>query len=75
MCACIILHNMVINDERDDGYNDNYHTVTFIVAPPVFYDAPASLTTIFQREAYLTFRLMFSNLQSELIEHVRNKFY
>jgi hypothetical protein len=46
MCASIILHNMVINDERDDSYNDNYHIFTFIVAPPVFYDAPASLTSI-----------------------------
>jgi hypothetical protein len=75
MCACIILHNMVIDDERDDDYNDNYHTVTFIIAPPVFYEAPASLTNIFQREAHLTFRLMFSNHRSKLIEHVRNKFY
>jgi hypothetical protein len=33
--ACIILHNMIIDDERDGDYNDNYHTVTFIVAPHV----------------------------------------
>jgi hypothetical protein len=33
--ACIILHNMIIDDKRDGGYNDNYHTVTFIVAPHV----------------------------------------
>jgi hypothetical protein len=46
MRACIILHNMIIDDERDDGYDDNYHTVTFIVASPVTYEAPASLTTI-----------------------------
>jgi hypothetical protein len=25
MCACIILHNMIIDDERDGGYDDNYH--------------------------------------------------
>jgi hypothetical protein len=35
MYACIILHNMIIDDERDGGYDDNYHTVTFVVAPPV----------------------------------------
>jgi hypothetical protein len=29
MRACIILHNMIINDERDGGYDDNYH-----IAPP-----------------------------------------
>jgi hypothetical protein len=75
MCACIILHNMIINDERNGGYDDNYHTVTFIVAPPVTYEAPTSLTTIIQREVHLTSELMFSNLQSDLIEHVWNKFH
>jgi hypothetical protein len=70
ICACIILQSMIIDDARDDGYDDNYHTVTFIVAPPVTYKAPASLTTILQRETYLISRLMFLNLQSDLIEHV-----
>jgi hypothetical protein len=75
MRAYIIFHNMIINDERDGSYNDNYHTVTFVIAPPVIYEAPASLTTILQRETYLTSGLMFSNLQSDLIEHVWNKFH
>jgi hypothetical protein len=66
---------MVIDDERDGGYDDNYHTDTSVVAPSVTYEAPASLTTILQREAYLTSGLMFSNLQSDLIEHVWNKFH
>jgi hypothetical protein len=35
MYACIILYNMIINDERDDAYVENYHTITFVVAPPV----------------------------------------
>jgi hypothetical protein len=70
MRACIILHNVIIDDERDSGYDDNYHTVTPVVAPPVTYEAPASLTTILQKEAHLTSGLMFSNLQSDLIEHV-----
>jgi hypothetical protein len=67
MHACIILHNMIIDDERNGGYDDNSHIVT--------YEAPASLTTILQREAHLTSELMFSNLQSDLIEHVWNKFH
>jgi hypothetical protein len=46
MRACIILHNMIIGDERDGGYDDNYHIVTFVVASPVTYETPASLTTI-----------------------------
>jgi hypothetical protein len=37
---------MIIDDERDDGYDDNYHTVTFIVASPVTYETTASLTII-----------------------------
>jgi hypothetical protein len=68
MRACIILHNMIIDDEGDGVYDDNHHTVTSIVAPPVTYEAPASLTTILQREAHLTSELMFLILQSNLIE-------
>jgi hypothetical protein len=75
MRACIILHNMIIDDERDDGYDDNYHTVTSVIAPPITYEAPASLTTILQREAHITYGLMFLNLQSDSIEHVWNKFH
>jgi hypothetical protein len=48
MRACIILHNMIIDDERDDSYDDNYHTITSTVAQSVNYEAPASLTSIFQ---------------------------
>jgi hypothetical protein len=68
--ACIILHNMIIDDERDSGYDKNYHTVTSVVAPP-----PASLPTILQRKAHLTSGLMFLNFQSDLIEHVWNMFH
>jgi hypothetical protein len=46
MRACIILHNMIIDDERDNDYDDNYHTVTSVVAPPINYEAPMSLTSI-----------------------------
>jgi hypothetical protein len=59
MCAYIILHNMIIDNEINDGYDENYHTVTFVVAPPVTYKALTSLTIIIQRETYLTSRLMF----------------
>jgi hypothetical protein len=59
------------NQRRErQRYDENYHTVTFIVAPPVTYEAPTSLTTILQMEAYLTSRLMFLNLQADLIKHV-----
>ncbi|WP_428028766.1 hypothetical protein, partial [Arcobacter sp.] len=61
MHACIILHNMIIDDERDSGYDKNYHTITSVVAPPINYEAPASLTRILQRKAHLTSGLMFLN--------------
>jgi hypothetical protein len=75
MRAYIILHNMIIDDEKDDDYDKNYHIVTFVVAPPVNYEAPASLISILQRKTYLTSGLMFLNLQSDLIKHVCNKFH
>jgi hypothetical protein len=75
MRACIILHNMFIDDERDGGYDDNYHTITFVVAPPVTYEVAASLTVILQGDVHLTSGLMFLNLQSDLIKHVWNKFH
>jgi hypothetical protein len=66
MCTCIILYNMII----DSDYDENYYTVTFVVAPLVSYGTLASLTIILQRETYLTSGLMFLNLQTDLIEHV-----
>jgi hypothetical protein len=63
MRACIILHNMIINDERGDDYDDNYHNVASVVATSVTYETPVSLKIIFQRETYL----IFLNLQSNLI--------
>jgi hypothetical protein len=35
MCACIILHNMIIDDERDNDYNKNYCIAIYVVASPV----------------------------------------
>jgi hypothetical protein len=46
MRTYIILHNMIIDDERDDDYNEYYHTVTSVVAAPINYEAPASPTRI-----------------------------
>jgi hypothetical protein len=62
---------MIIDDEGDD----NYHIITFVVAPRVNYEASASLTSILQMKVHLTSELMFLNLQSDLIEHVWNKFH
>jgi hypothetical protein len=45
---------MTIDDERDGGYDDNYHIVTFVVASSVNYEASANLTSILQSDAHLT---------------------
>jgi hypothetical protein len=62
MRSYIILHNMIIDDKRDGDYDDNYHTITFVIALAVNYEASASLTSILQKEINLTSGLMFSNL-------------
>jgi hypothetical protein len=46
MHACIILHMMIINDKREGSFDESYHTVTSVIAPPVNYEAPANLTSI-----------------------------
>jgi hypothetical protein len=61
---------MIIDDERYGDYDGNYHPVTSVVAPPINYEAPTSLTSILQRETHLSYRLIFSNLQPDLIGHV-----
>jgi hypothetical protein len=75
MCDYIILHNIIIDDERDDSFNENYHIVTSVIAPLVNYEASVSLTSILQRAAKLTSGLMFSHHQSDLIKYVWNKFH
>jgi hypothetical protein len=66
---------MIIDDGRDGGYDDNYHTLTSVIAPPINYEATTILTSILQREAHLTSELMFLNIQSDLMEDVWNKFH
>jgi hypothetical protein len=37
MHVYIILHNMIIDDKRDDSYDENYHIITSVVAPSITY--------------------------------------
>jgi hypothetical protein len=50
---------MIIDDERDDDYDENYYIVTFVVVPPFTYETPANLTIILQMDVYLISELMF----------------
>jgi hypothetical protein len=31
---------MIFNDERDDSFDENYRTITYVVALPINYEAP-----------------------------------
>jgi hypothetical protein len=75
MCACVILHNMIIDDEHEGLFNENYYTVMSVVAPPIRYNTPVSLTSILHMESKMTSAPMFSQLQLNLIEHVRKKYH
>jgi hypothetical protein len=39
MHAYIILHNMIVDEERKSSFNENYHAVTFIITPSINHDA------------------------------------
>jgi hypothetical protein len=73
MRACIILHNMIIDDERGGSFDDNYETVASSAGPAIHYNAPPSLATRIQREAEMTSAPGYSQLQLDLIEHVWHK--
>jgi hypothetical protein len=49
-----ILHNMIIDNERDSNYDENYHIVTYVVAPPINYEVLVSLINILQRKPHMT---------------------
>jgi hypothetical protein len=39
MHSYIILHNMIVDEERKSSFNENYHAVTSIITPPINHDA------------------------------------
>jgi hypothetical protein len=47
-CVCIIEFHF--NDERDSNYDENYHTITSVVASHVNYEASASLASILDED-------------------------
>ena len=72
MRACIILHNMIIDDERGQSLDENYETVTSVASPAIHNNVPSSLATRLQRESEMTSAPGYSQLQLDLIEHVWN---
>ena len=70
MRACIILHNMIINDQRDTDLDEVYETVDSTVGPPIHYNVPSTIATRLQRDAEIMASPVYTQLQKDLIEHV-----
>jgi hypothetical protein len=71
MRACVILHNMIIDDERDTDLDDIYETIAFSVGPAIHNDAPPSLAARIQMDTEMRDSPMYAQLQQDLVEHVR----
>jgi hypothetical protein len=54
MHSYIILHNMIIDDERDGSFNENYHTITSVVGSVINYNVSSSLAMCLQRKDEMT---------------------
>ncbi|XP_051229799.2 uncharacterized protein [Lolium perenne] len=50
MRACVILHNMIIDDERDTNLENIYETVDSNVGPTIHNNAPPSLAAMIQMD-------------------------
>ncbi|XP_051206266.1 protein ALP1-like [Lolium perenne] len=70
MCACVILHNMIIDDERGTNLENIYETVDSNVGPAIHNHAPPSLAARIQMDNEMRDSPMYTQLQHDLIEHV-----
>ena len=79
MRACIILHNMIVQDERDD-YNLNYEISNYESGdtsdptPHITHNYIANYATYIQNNLRLHERAKHRQLQVSLIEHLWQRF-
>ena len=78
MLACIILHNMIVEDERDQ-YADNYNYeglegVRVPTMDDVNHEAPPSFAEALRINEDIHNRNMHQRLKTDLIEHIWQKF-
>ncbi|KAK1604089.1 hypothetical protein QYE76_027762 [Lolium multiflorum] len=69
MRACIILHNMIIDDERGTNLDNIYETVASNVGPAIHHHAPPSLAARIQMDTEMRESPMYTQFQHDLIEH------
>ncbi|XP_051189874.1 uncharacterized protein [Lolium perenne] len=70
MRACVILHNMIIDNERGTNLENIYETVDSNVGPAIHNHAPPSLAARIQMDNEMRDSPMYTQLQHDLIEHV-----
>jgi hypothetical protein len=74
MIACIILHNMIVEDDRDlyQGVDDfDYEQINDTPFEPLSHEHTAEALDFIQNHHRIKDREIHSQLQSDLIEHLR----
>ncbi|CAK8531259.1 unnamed protein product [Lathyrus sativus] len=76
MLACIILHNMIVEDERDTyaGNFDYEHVNNNLSTTEVSTGPDPNLTILFERIAHVHQRQNHRQLQADLVEHIWERF-
>ncbi|XP_045810385.1 putative nuclease HARBI1 [Trifolium pratense] len=77
MYACIIMHNMIVEDERDihDGNFDYDHVDNDTPSAKVSHGPhPLFLETYMQRRAHMREKQIHHQLQADLVEHIWEHF-
>jgi len=78
MLACIILHNMIIKDEKDienDSFDLNEEATTSTVqAATITHGHDPVMEDVLQRDTEIRDREAHRQLQSDLIDHIWQKF-
>ena len=74
MKACIILHNMIVEDERDDNevVDLDYEQIDRVDNPPmqVLHEQSDGFISYIERHGHIRDREIHFQLQLDLIEHL-----
>ncbi|XP_028068936.1 uncharacterized protein LOC114271522 [Camellia sinensis] len=71
MKACIILHNMIVEDERNEqNIDSNYDAIDETLPPAVSHERTPELYDFIQNHHRIRDRQTHSKLQADLVEHL-----